>query len=121
MKKQHLLSSSPSLSVTTSDYRHCCCFCCWLFSQPSYCTSTPSSSLFNIITPSLKLIKKDPSHLKRSLPHKKKKKKKTKEEDEVLLCSGTPILVFVGGCGRKGNPAMTALLCTEKKIKNKKR
>jgi len=48
------------------------------------------------------------------LPHKKKKKK-TKEEDEVLLCSGTPILVFVGGCGRKGNPAMTALLCTEKK------
>jgi hypothetical protein len=54
------------------------------------------------------------------LPHKKKKKKKTKEEDEVLLCSGTPILVFVGGCGRKGNPAMTALLCTEKINKIKK-
>jgi hypothetical protein len=48
------------------------------------------------------------------LPRKKKKKK---EEDEVLLCSGTPIFVFVWGCGRKGNPAMTALLCTEKKEK----
>jgi hypothetical protein len=45
------------------------------------------------------------------LPHKKKKKKK--EEDEVLLCSGTPIFVFVWGCGRKGKPAMTPLLCTE--------
>jgi hypothetical protein len=51
------------------------------------------------------------------LPHKKKKKKKKKEkeEDEVLLCSGTPIFVFVWGCGRKGNPAMTPLMCTEKK------
>jgi hypothetical protein len=112
MKTQQLLSASPPLSVTTSDYRHCCCFCCWLFSQPSYRTSTPSSSLFNIITPSLKLIKKDPSNLKSS-PHKKKKRK---EEDEVLLCSGTPIFVFVWGCGRKGNPAMTPLLCTEKNI-----
>jgi hypothetical protein len=50
------------------------------------------------------------------LPHKKKKKKKKqKEEDEVLLCSRTPIFVFVWGCGRKGNPAMTPLLCTEKR------
>jgi hypothetical protein len=114
MKKQQLLSSSPPLSVTTSDYRHCCCFCCWLFSQPSYCTSTPSSSLCNIITPSLKLIKKDPSHLKSSPTRRRRRRRK---KMKFFSVKDPRYLVLFGAAEGKETQAMTPLLCTEKKFK----